>query len=158
MASMTTFNHPTASDYFGSIAASYDSLIRRAVPRYAEMADRLMDYLPGQARDVLELGCGTGNLSSRLAERYPEASLAFVDAAPAMIEVTRSRVGAEHPRPAAGARFVTARFEELSLDPESFDVVTSCISLHHVRDKLPLYRLIHRALRPGGTFRFADQL
>jgi len=42
------------------MAESYDSLIRRAVPRYDEMTSRLLDYLPRDPQKVLELGCGTG--------------------------------------------------------------------------------------------------
>ena len=50
----------SATGYFGSMAESYDSLIHRAVPRYDEMIARLLDYLPGNPRRVLELGSGTG--------------------------------------------------------------------------------------------------
>jgi hypothetical protein len=49
----------TAADYFGAMSDHYDSLIHRAVPRYEEMSERLMDYLPIGAQRLLELGCGT---------------------------------------------------------------------------------------------------
>src|SRR5438105_5148394 len=142
----------TASDYFGGMVAEYDSLIRRAAPRYDEMIERLLRYLPERAEQVLELGCGTGNLSRGLAVRYPEAALTFVDAAPEMLALTRARLA---PRE---ARFVLGRFEDLALEPGSFDLVTSCISLHHVRDQRSLLRALHGALAPGGSLRFADQL
>jgi tRNA (cmo5U34)-methyltransferase len=142
----------SAADYFGAMAAEYDSLIRRAVPRYDEMTERLVDYLPPRAASVLELGCGTGNLTLKLAARYPDARLTLVDAAPEMLSVAKARLGS---RPAV---FVSARFESLDFPPESFDLVTSSISLHHVRDKEPLYRALRRFVRPGGTFRFSDQL
>lgn len=148
----------TASGYFGSMVESYDSLIRRAVPRYAEMTDQLLAYLPGNANRVLELGCGTGNLSLRLAAKYPMAAITFVDAAPEMIELTRMRFRDVQPSTSDRTTFVTARFEDLDLPPGGFDVITSCISLHHVRDKASLYLALFAALRPGGTFRFADQL
>jgi len=51
-----------------------------------------------------------------------------------------------------------ARFEELRPGDGAFDLATSCISLHHVVDKGALYRALRRALAPGGTLRFADQL
>ena len=51
-----------------------------------------------------------------------------------------------------------ARFEDVELEPASFDLITSCISLHHVSDKGLLYERLAAAIRPGGTFRFADQL
>ena len=142
----------TAADYFGAMAGEYDSLIRRAVPRYDEMTDRLLEYLPPSAASILELGCGTGNLTLKLAAKYPEAKLTLVDAAPEMLEIAKTRLGA---RP---ADFVAATFESMSFDSASFDLVASTISLHHVRDKSPLYRALRRMIRAGGTFRFADQM
>jgi ubiquinone/menaquinone biosynthesis C-methylase UbiE len=140
------------------MAESYDSLIRRAVPRYDEMVDRLISYLPPDAVSVLELGCGTGNLSLRLAAHLPGAALTMVDASPEMTSLARSRLDA-----VAGVRrhrstFVTAKFEALDLPPSSFDVVVSSISLHHVEDKAALYERIRGMLRPGGRFCFADQI
>lgn len=148
----------TASLYFGSMADGYDSLIRRAVPRYDEMLVRLVDYLPPSATNVLELGCGTGNLSLALAKRYPDASLTFLDAAPEMLDVTRARLESAYPGSAGRARFVRSVFEEIDNTLGPFDLVTSSISLHHVRDKESLYRNIYFLLSPGGTFRFSDQL
>jgi len=142
----------TAADYFGAMAGEYDSLIRRAVPRYDEMTDRLLEYLPPSAASILELGCGTGNLTLKLAAKYPEAKLTLVDAAPEMLEIAKTRLGS---RPAT---FVATTFESMSFDSASVDLVASTISLHHVRDKAPLYRALRRMIRPGGTFRFADQM
>src|SRR5438132_1488236 len=66
----------TASEYFGRMVDRYDSLIRRAVPRYDEMHERLVECLPRAASRVLELGCGTGNLTRAVRERYPEDEIA----------------------------------------------------------------------------------
>ena len=140
------------------MAEEYDSLIRRAVPRYAEMTERLIDYLPDEAGRVLELGCGTGNLSLRLAARFPHAAITFVDASPEMVELTRARIAGAHPAVAERGRFVVTRFEELEMEGDAFDLVTSAISLHHVVDKGGLFRAIRGMLAPGGTFRFADQM
>jgi tRNA (cmo5U34)-methyltransferase len=142
----------TAADYFGAMVGEYDSLIRRAVPRYDEMTARLLDYLPPSAASILELGCGTGNLTLKLAARYPNAKLTLVDASPEMLQVAKERLGS------ANAFFVATTFETMDFEPESFDLVASTISLHHVRDKAPLYRALRRVIRPGGTFRFADQM
>src|SRR6202022_4307001 len=82
----------SAWGYFASMVESYDSLIRRAVPRYDEMVARLLEYIPPGAQSVVELGCGTGNLSLQLATKLPRGALSFVDASPEMIDVTRSRI------------------------------------------------------------------
>ena len=137
---------------------SYDSLIRRAVPRYDEMIARLLDYLPAEATDILELGSGTGNLSLELARRFPAATVTYVDGSAEMLLVTRSRLergGAPHH---GEPRFIESRFEELPLAPQSYDLIVSSISLHHVVDKASLYRRLRAALRDGGALCFADQI
>ena len=141
----------TAADYFGAMVDSYDSLIRRAVPQYDDMQRRLLAYLPPTASRVLELGCGTGNLSVALARRYPSAELTLIDASPEMLAVTRERLGRE-------ARFVESRFEALPPSLGTFDLIVSSISLHHVPDKGPAYRALFKMLEPGGRFRFSDQI
>ncbi len=139
------------------MAESYDSLIRRAVPRYDEMIDRLMSHLPAAPKRILELGCGTGNLTLRLAASCPIATIVTVDAAPEMTSLTAARA---HQQGVDRGRLetITARFEDLSLPAGAFDLVTSCMSLHHVRDKSPLYLRIHGWLARGGSFCMADQL
>ncbi len=95
----------TAAAYFGGMVESYDSLIRRAVPRYDEMIDRLMDYMPARPARILELGCGTGNLTLKLAARFPNSEITVVDAAPEMTAMTMDRVASR-----VRAKAMTARF------------------------------------------------
>ena len=150
---------PTSAwGYFASMVESYDSLIRRAVPRYDEMVSRLLDYLPSDAQSVVELGCGTGNLSLELLAKFPRSALTFVDASPEMIAVTRSRV--DHARSSAtpSFKFLVQRFEEFDLPERPVDVVVSSISLHHVADKARLYSRIRLLLERGAHFFFADQM
>ena len=135
------------------MADSYDWFIRRAVPRYDEMVDRLVEHLPTTASRILELGCGTGNVTLRLIARYPGAQITIVDAAPEMIELTSRRAAS---RGTAGLKAVSALFEDADLPAASFDLVASSMSLHHVRDKASLYRGIRGWLAPGGSLRFAD--
>jgi len=143
----------TAFDYFGGMVREYDSLIHRAVPVYEEMLERLERYSPPEASRVLELGCGAGNTSVRLAAHYPDASLTLVDGSREMLDATTQRLG---DRP--GVVTVASRFEELAFEPGSFDLVTSSVALHHVADKAGLFARIHDWLAPGGSFVFADQM
>ena len=146
----------SASGYFGSMVEAYDSLIRRAVPRYDEMIGTLIEYMPRSAADILELGSGTGNLSLTIARRFPAASLTLVDGSAEMLAVARSRLeGIPRRRETA---FIESRFEDLVPPVDSFDAVVSSISLHHIRGKGIVYRRMRAALRAGGTFCFADQL
>ena len=51
--------------FFDALSDDYTRTIERCFPRYREMLWALLDYLPRkpQVASVLELGCGTGNLS-----------------------------------------------------------------------------------------------
>ena len=140
------------------MAESYDSLIHRAVPRYDEMTARLLDYLPGDARSVLELGCGTGNLSLRLAESLPLGALTLVDGSQEMIALVRSRIERSDSSSTDRITYVESRFEDLEFPARSFDLVVSSISLHHVQDKAKLYARIRSFMSVGGRFCFADQI
>ena len=148
----------SASGYFGSMAESYDSLIHRAVPRYDEMIARLLEYLPRDSRRVLELGSGTGNLSLRLPEALPRATLTLVDGSEEMIALVRSRFEESSPASSARVECRVARFEELDFPADSFDLVVSSISLHHVEDKARLYARIRSLMSKRGRFCFADQI
>jgi trans-aconitate methyltransferase len=149
---------PSAPAFFGAMVDKYDSLIRRAVPRYDEMTTRLIEYLPAQASRIIELGCGTGNLTLQLLRRYPGATVSAVDAAAEMTSLTEER--AKDAGVADRLRTFTARFEDVApfIAQGAADLVTASLSLHHVQGKLPLYKSIRSWLVPGGTLAFADQL
>ena len=118
--------------------------------------DLMLEYAPARATRVLELGTGTGNLSLRLAARWPDASFIFVDGAPEMLDVTSMRVAAANADVAERARFQAVRFEELVLDPASIDVVVASLSLHHVLNVGAIYERIAPALTAGGRFIMLD--
>jgi tRNA (cmo5U34)-methyltransferase len=145
-----------APAYWGAKAAEYDDFIRRVVPRYDEMIDRLLDTLPAAPQRILELGCGTGNVSLRLQHAAPAATLTLVDAAPEMLALTRARLAADDAAAAARARFLEARFEALPAEPAAYDAVVACISLHHVSDPAPVYHALRACLRPTGALCLAD--
>jgi ubiquinone/menaquinone biosynthesis C-methylase UbiE len=146
----------SAEAYWGGKAAEYDDFIRRVVPRYDDQLDHLFAYLPERADHVLELGCGTGNVSLRLAARWPGARFTFVDAAPEMTDVTRARLAAEQPQTAERSRFVVARFEEMELERATYDVAVASLSLHHVRDVATVYPRLAPALARGGRLMMLD--
>lgn len=143
----------TASEYFGAMVDDYDSLLRRAVPRYAEMIARTVEYSPPGRKRVLELGCGTGNLTLAVAAAFPDASFTLVDASREMLDVTAARLG-----PDREITCIETRFEEIDFAPGSFDLATSCISLHHVQDKASLFCALHAALEPSGYLVYCDQM
>jgi tRNA (cmo5U34)-methyltransferase len=145
----------SAASIFHAQAAGYDALRRRLIPPFealyatAVQALCLADRPP---RRVLDLGAGTGLLSSLVQREYPDAELVLLDGAPAMLEQARGLLG-------AGATFYLADLRD-PLPGEDFDAVISALAIHHLEDpdKRALFARIHDALRPGGVFVNAEQV
>lgn len=142
--------------YWGTHAAEYNQFIVRVVPRYEEQLALLLAYAPQQASRVLELGCGSGNVSLRIVERWPGAQFTFVDGAPEMLARTRARLHEVHPAVTGRTRFIRQQFEALTLDPETIDVVVASLSLHHVADVSAVYDRVAPLLVSGGRLVMLD--
>jgi SAM-dependent methyltransferase len=136
-----------------SVARDFDRIAR--LPRDPWDHNRLyhgviLRELPLFARAVLEIGCGTGELTAKLAARA--ARVLALDLSPEMLAAARARCA--H-RPNVELRLADALTHPL--EPESFDVIASVATLHH----LPLAAIFARAraaLRPGGVFLALDVL
>jgi len=90
---------------------------------------------------VLEVGCGTGQLTERLAALGLQVMA--IDIGPAMIDAARRRVGD------AGVAFQVTSFEDLDAAVGSFDLVISSAAFHWI-DPDVRYRKSARLLRPSG--------
>jgi ubiquinone/menaquinone biosynthesis C-methylase UbiE len=100
----------------------------------------------GQPRRILDVGCGTGELTFRLAEHYPEAQIVGVELEPS--HVARAAV---HCAPFGDrVRVEVGDAYALDVDPDTFDLVVC----RHVLQSIPQPELVvdqcRRALAPGG--------
>jgi len=104
---------------------------------------------------VVDLGCGTGQLSIPFAERG--ARVLAVDVSPAMIERLQENARS---RSLPGLDGLAMPIESLSLPAGSVDVVVTSYALHHLRDadKDRLVAAAYHWLRPGGTLLVADMM
>lgn len=102
---------------------------------------------PGAA--ILEVGCGSGALSIRLATLHGLAVTA-VDVDPG--EIRRARDKAAHAVGSGQARpeFLVADVARMPFDEGSFDLVVSTFSMHHWEDKDAGLAEVWRVLRPGS--------
>jgi SAM-dependent methyltransferase len=106
---------------------------------------------------IVDLGCGPGNISFRLASAIPEALLLGIDGAAAMLEAARARQALE-PRRWPGLRFLQGR---LPLAPEAlaglstpfrppYGLLVSNSLLHHLHDPAVLWGSIQTLAAPGA--------
>lgn len=142
--------------FFDRLAGGYADIILRCFPRYPEMLWALLEFLPLQAapRRILELGCGTGNLSSHIAERYPDAHVTLVDISTESLEICRRRLG-DHAR----FTFLADDMRFLKKPAAAYDLILSSIAIHHLtsREKQELFRKCYGWLGQGGVIALADQ-
>ncbi|WP_306214559.1 class I SAM-dependent methyltransferase [Actinoplanes sp. RD1] len=131
----------------------YDPVTRLAgLPR---VHDQLLDRAavrPGH--QVLEIGCGPGDLLLRLARRTPDAPATGIDPDPAALRRARRKAG----RAGLTVRFEHAYAAGLPLPDGSVDRVLSSYMFHHLdaAGKVAALREVARVLRPGGELHLVD--
>jgi SAM-dependent methyltransferase len=103
--------------------------------------------LVGPGARVLELGCGTGEYTARLAERG--ATLVALDLVGDLVRVALAR-GID-----GSVRFTLGDAERLPFPDGAFDAVVGNAVLHHLRIR-PALRELRRVLKPGGRYAFTE--
>jgi malonyl-CoA O-methyltransferase len=150
---MSSISHPslsrsaTIARAFGARVAEYESHagLQRIV------AERLATFLPPRSCPrVLELGCGTGLLSRRLIESYPDGSFLLTDLAPAMLAECRRNLGDK----AGTAQFQTMDASRPVADGP-FDLIAMSMILHWLPDPVAVLRQLQGLLAPGGMLLYA---
>jgi SAM-dependent methyltransferase len=108
----------------------------------------LLRQLPPKCEHALEIGCGKGEFSRRLAKA--SRRVLALDLSPVMIRIARER--SAH---LSNIDFQIADVLTYDLLPEGFDCIASIATLHH----LPLREILLRmkaALNPGGVLLILD--
>lgn len=128
-------------------AALVDAVV---APQYgARFAQGLLDALPqGDRLQVLDVGCGTGQISFRMLQRLGSSSRVIaVDHDAGLIALARQRGFGD-----IGRRlfFKTEDAEALSFGEGVFDAVVAHLLYRDLRDRVAAVREMHRVLVPGG--------
>jgi ubiquinone/menaquinone biosynthesis C-methylase UbiE len=144
-------HHDLVVDQFGSTANAYvTSSVHAAGPDLDQLENLVRDL--SQAR-VLDLGCGGGHVSFRMAQWTRE--VVAYDLSTDMLAAVRkeaARLGRANITTQQGV------VEKLPFADASFDVVASRFSAHHWHDVPAALREARRVLKPGGVFAMADLL
>jgi SAM-dependent methyltransferase len=102
----------------------------------------------------LDLGCGSGELTCRLAELAAPGEVVGVDFDPVVIGVAAARAG--HAQCAHPPRFVVGDITALTDDLGEFDLISARYLLGHLRDPLAALRTMWSLCRPGGVVAVED--
>lgn len=143
--------------HFEEEAEIFDELIKTLIPYYEDMIESMILALPFHQKEkinVLDLGCGTGNISLKVKERFPNARITSVDMAKNMIKIAKQKLASYN-----DIEFIIADVRDLEFVDE-FDAVVSSLALHHLHhpEKKPYYHRIKSFLKKGGVFYNTDNI
>jgi len=130
-------------------AVAYDEMSRLVLGSlFRSIAADVAAVAPDGAR-VLEVGCGPGHLSIRLARQHG-LDVTGLDLDPAMIELARANADRVEDGDERRPSFLVGNVASLPFPDRSFDLVVSTLSMHHWSDPTAGLAEIGRVLRPGA--------
>jgi len=96
-------------------------------------------------QEIIDLGCGPGNSTRALRQRWPNAQITGLDSSPAMIERARQSSG--------NIEWRVADIQSWS-EPDRFDLIFANASLHWIANHETLTQRLVATVKPGGVFAF----
>lgn len=130
----------------GVISREWDARSYHAVsePQF-EWGKRVLTSLElAGDESVVDAGCGTGRLTTLLANRLPKGSIVALDRSDNMAQVAAKTLA-----PIPGATVAVADISAMPF-PSVFDVVFSTATFHWILDHDRLFAEVYRVLKPGG--------
>jgi trans-aconitate 2-methyltransferase len=104
--------------------------------------DLLAQVPLARPRRVVDLGCGPGNSTELLIERFPDAEVIGLDSSPDMLRQARERLPA--------LEFVQADLADWRPEPDT-DLLFSNATFQWVPNHEPVLKRLLEALKPGGV-------
>jgi len=149
MTAIKPVNLWTSSEHARDYLERADSILHREEGEAA-----LLEFVPQNARRVLDLGTGDGRLLALVREAmarwgHGDTDAVAIDFSPAMLEAARKRFSAE-----TSVTVVAHNLDERLPELGRFDAVISSFAIHHLvhERKRALYGEIYELLHPGGVF------
>lgn len=133
---------------FGRIASFFYRLW--AEPALAPMHERIAREIPLERGRLLDVGCGPGRLTRRIARLHPELRVTGLDLSEDMIRQAR-----REPAP-ANLEFRLGSPASAGFAGE-FDLAISVLSFHHWEEPVEELRALRRALKIGGRLWIYEQ-
>ncbi len=136
---------------FDKEAAQWDEKPQR-LKLAQDVADAIMKTVDlSKEMDVLDFGCGTGLVTLRLQPHV--GNIVGADSSIGMINILEDKIKREELH---NVRTQLVDFEKGESLAGMYDLIVSNMTVHHVPDTAPLFRLWHGLLKPQGRVCFAD--
>jgi len=117
-------------------------------------ANRLLEIVPYPQGNLIDLGCGPGDILIRILRKAPKLFLTGLDGADAMICRASERVkkeGLEN-----NICLIQGDAKYLDFSDNCFDLVVSNSIVHHLLDPIPFWKEVKRVTKSGGSILIQD--
>lgn len=163
---------PARVSYFAEdgVAEGYDSYVHASIPFYHSTIERIVEHtarLLGDAPpgNLIELGCGTANLSRELIRKFPRFNQALlVDHSPSMLKIAREKLS-DTDRSSLPIRYHLASLQDAAwaalLEPHSATAILAMLTLDHIDDDGDFANVlanVRKRLRADGLFVMAEKV
>ena len=138
--------------FFEARLAGYDAHMMTNIQAAEEFYPLTARYLPmSPGAKILDLGCGTGLELGEYFVLNPRARVTGIDLAAGMLRALQKKF------PDRDLNLICGSYFDVPFG-DGFDGAVSVESLHHFtkEEKIPLYRKLHDALKPGAAFILTD--
>jgi len=144
-----------------SIASEFDEFLKdytndmiKCVPHYLKLISSFTEHLPEKfsPQNILDLGCGNGNVTSNFTKLFPKANYTLLDASSEMLTSCKGRFKDY------SVEYVESYFNDFIFKEDKYDLVVAGFSLHHCNssEKRTLFQNIYSSLKNKGIFSFSD--
>ena len=145
-------------DVFQSVAEQYDAANNRISLGMHHgwkraLVDAAMSVIPtnGSVGKVLDVCCGTGDITQRIAEAHPDCMCVGLDFSSEMLKVAETRVGSLD-----NVMLVEGNAMELPFEDNYFDAAVISFGLRNTPDYVTVLSEMKRVVRPGGIVACLD--
>ncbi|MHA1698731.1 MAG: class I SAM-dependent methyltransferase, partial [Promethearchaeota archaeon] len=126
------------------------------MPQFEYLYRQFISHLAKQdpKGKLIDVGCGCGNLITKIASKFPELDLAGIDLSREILEKARTRsieAGMEN-----RIEFKIGSASRLPFNDNSVDFIVSSLSLHHWKNPEDVFNEFHRVLKDNGKFLVFD--
>lgn len=139
---------------FNKAARNYDQERKKVIPHldlFYQITASLA-YTESNSPNILDLGAGTGLLSSYLLTKYPKANIILIDFSEKMLDIAKLRFKGN-----PNIKYIVGDYSRYNFN-QPFDIIVSALSIHHLKDKekFEFYKKCFTLLKIGGIFINAD--
>jgi ubiquinone/menaquinone biosynthesis C-methylase UbiE len=107
------------------------------------------------AGEILDIGCGAGDVTYRIAKRFPKASITAIDGSVAMLKLAEERKLSELHN-SEQVHFVKALVPSNDIPEKAYDLIVSTSFLHHLHDPSVLWETIKKYSKSETAVFVAD--